>query len=132
MNSSRYQKKTQAAEVASDERKKQRKVREKEKKKLGPLLELCVSSLRRGHTNLLCIVPILSDVSEETLDRPPGQYNILAQTSISNPCGSTVLHATTHIDAYIRETGAFAEPAGYLGCSASPTFSLATTLTSWN
>ena len=26
-----------------------------------PLLDLCVSSLRRGHANLLCIVPILTD-----------------------------------------------------------------------
>ena len=25
------------------------------------LLDLCVSSLRRGHANLLCIVPILTD-----------------------------------------------------------------------
>ena len=31
------------------------------RKKLVTLLDLCVSSLRRGHTNLLCIVPILSD-----------------------------------------------------------------------
>ena len=30
-------------------------------KKLGTLLDLCVSSLRRGHANLLCIVPFLSD-----------------------------------------------------------------------
>ena len=30
-------------------------------KKLGTLFDLCVSSLRRGHANLLCIVPILSD-----------------------------------------------------------------------
>ena len=30
-------------------------------KKLLPLLDLCVSSLRRGHANLLCIVPILTD-----------------------------------------------------------------------
>ena len=29
--------------------------------KSGILLDLCVSSLRRGHANLLCIVPILSD-----------------------------------------------------------------------
>ena len=29
-------------------------------KKLFTLLDLCVSSLRRGHANLLCIVPILS------------------------------------------------------------------------
>ena len=28
-------------------------------KKLVSLLDLCVSSLRRGHANLLCIVPIL-------------------------------------------------------------------------
>ena len=31
------------------------------KKKQFTLLDLCVSSLRRGHANLLCIVPILSD-----------------------------------------------------------------------
>ena len=31
-------------------------------KNLIHLLELCVSSLRRGHANLLCIVPILNDV----------------------------------------------------------------------
>ena len=30
-------------------------------KKLVTLLDLCVSSLRRGHANLFCIVPILSD-----------------------------------------------------------------------
>ena len=31
------------------------------KKKMFTLLDLCVSSLRRGHANLLCIVPILTD-----------------------------------------------------------------------
>ncbi len=36
-------------------------------RKFGPFLDLCVSSSRRGHANLLCIVPILSDVSEEGL-----------------------------------------------------------------
>ncbi|TYI30525.1 hypothetical protein ES332_A05G394400v1 [Gossypium tomentosum] len=35
-------------------------------KKFGPFLDLCVSSLRRGYANLLCIVPILSDVPEGT------------------------------------------------------------------
>ena len=30
-------------------------------KNLGILLDLCVSSLRRGHANLLCIIPILTD-----------------------------------------------------------------------
>jgi len=29
--------------------------------KLFTLLDLCVSSLRRGHANLLCIVPVLTD-----------------------------------------------------------------------
>ena len=28
---------------------------------MDTLLDLCVSSLRRGHANLLCIVPILTD-----------------------------------------------------------------------
>lgn len=35
----------------------------KKKKMLELLLELCVSSLRRGHANLLCIVPIISGVT---------------------------------------------------------------------
>ena len=30
-------------------------------KTLFTLLDLCVSSLRRGHANLLCVVPILTD-----------------------------------------------------------------------
>jgi hypothetical protein len=37
----------------------------KVRKKFGTLLDLCVSSLRRGHANLLCIVPILSDDPQE-------------------------------------------------------------------
>ena len=36
----------------------------KEKLKIDFLLELCVSSLRRGHANLLCIVPSLMDASK--------------------------------------------------------------------
>ena len=35
--------------------------KEKCPKKLFTLLDLCVSSLHRGHANLLCIVPILTD-----------------------------------------------------------------------
>ena len=31
------------------------------RKKIHTLLDLCVSSLRRSHANLLCIVPILTD-----------------------------------------------------------------------
>ena len=37
---------------------------------LEPFLDLCVSSLREGHANLLCIVPILTDVTEVTGDEP--------------------------------------------------------------
>ena len=32
-----------------------------EAKKVDTILDFCVSSLRRGHANLLCIVPILTD-----------------------------------------------------------------------
>jgi len=36
-------------------------------KKVGPFLDLCVSSLRRGHANLLCSAPpILSDLTKGT------------------------------------------------------------------
>ena len=35
------------------------------------LLDLCVSSLRRGHANLLCIIPILKDDSRrESMNEP--------------------------------------------------------------
>ena len=40
---------------------------QKSQKILEPFLELCVSSLRRGHANLLCIVPILSVVPKNNL-----------------------------------------------------------------
>ena len=48
-------------------------------KDISTLLDLCVSSLRRGHPNLLCIVPILTeDVRRESRLSPldPGVYNI--------------------------------------------------------
>ncbi len=35
--------------------------RQNKNKKDDTLLDFCVSSLRRGHANLLCIVPILTD-----------------------------------------------------------------------
>ena len=38
-----------------------RAVRDGGGQKIDTLLDLCVSSLRRGHANLLCIVPILTD-----------------------------------------------------------------------
>ena len=34
-------------------------------KKLFTLLDLCVSSLRRGHANLLCIVPMLLGIARQ-------------------------------------------------------------------
>jgi len=37
----------------------------KAKKNFYTLLDLSVSSLRRGHANLLCIVPILADDLKE-------------------------------------------------------------------
>ena len=40
--------------------------RQGRQKILEPFLDLCVSSLREGHANLLCIVPILTDVTEVT------------------------------------------------------------------
>ena len=38
-------------------------------KNYGTISRLCVSSLREGHANLLCIVPILTDVAEATAIR---------------------------------------------------------------
>ena len=41
----------------------------KRSNKSSTLLDLCVSSLRRGHANLLCIVPILTDVPRKESKR---------------------------------------------------------------
>jgi len=35
---------------------------------------ICVSSLRRGHANLLCVIPILLDVSEEKAKNLGSRY----------------------------------------------------------
>ena len=40
-------------------------------KKLFTLLDLCVSSLRRGQANLLCIVPILTDDPRRKSENQP-------------------------------------------------------------
>ena len=50
------------------------------------LLDLCVSSLRRGHANLLCIVPILTDDPR----RESTQYNICSNARISKLISATV------------------------------------------
>ena len=47
-------------------------------KKCDTLLDLCVSSLRRGHANLLCIVPIKIDDSrrESLTDNRPASWTV--------------------------------------------------------
>ena len=52
-------------------------------KKWSYFLDLCVSSLRRGHANLLCIVPILTDDSRR---RSKGDNS--TRCSYSGPTGS--------------------------------------------
>ena len=53
------------AMLLEDAKKRKKKKKKKKKGEFDTLLDLCVSSLRRGHANLLCIVPILTDASEE-------------------------------------------------------------------
>ena len=48
----------------------------KNEKKIWNASRFCVSSLRRGHANLLCIVPILIDV------QPKLAHPIIAPTPI--------------------------------------------------
>jgi hypothetical protein len=58
-------------------------------KKFGPFLDLCVSSLRRGHANLLCIVPILSDVPKDELLSSALRYKRIF-TLATERCGTIV------------------------------------------
>ena len=51
-------------------------------KKLRYLLELCVSSLPRGHANLLCIVPILTD--EPKLELPTNFRQYIIRVTLNN------------------------------------------------
>ena len=51
-------------------------------KKLCTLLDLCVSSLRRGHANLLCIVPILTD--------DPRRESNVEEARLTLDCGDRV------------------------------------------
>ena len=53
------------------------------------LLDLCVSSLRRGHANLLCIVPILSD--------DPQRESILAQGQSEAQRGSKLYNTIVEV-----------------------------------
>jgi hypothetical protein len=56
--------------------------------KFGPFLDLCVSSLRRGHANLLCIIPILSHVLKMlVVDIGSGGVTLLiAKSNINIKC----------------------------------------------
>jgi hypothetical protein len=63
---------------------------QRKKKKFGPFLDLCVSSLRRGHANLLCIVPILSDVPKDELLCPTLYYKLIFNF-VSKRCGTCLL-----------------------------------------
>ena len=55
------------------------------------LLDLCVSSLRKGHANLLCIVPILTDDP-----RTPFARAFAKQSGGRNPLSSHYLFARDH------------------------------------
>ena len=46
-------------------------------KKSSTLLDLCVSSLRRGHANLLCIIPILTDDPRRESGKNHSKCNII-------------------------------------------------------
>jgi len=51
------------------------------KKIVEPFLEQSVSSLRRGHANLLCIVPILTDVPKDTIWTWRRLFDVLSNCS---------------------------------------------------
>jgi len=72
----------------------------KETKKLFTLLDLCVSSLRRGHANLLCIVPILTDdPRRESKKEYFLQYWLNSQTAQTEHTAHVAHPAhTAHID----------------------------------
>ena len=52
-------------------------------KKLFTLLDLCVSSLRRGHANLLCIVPILTD-DPKVSDKHGMRFRAITRSNFEN------------------------------------------------
>ena len=62
---------------------------EKSKKKLCTLLDLCVSSLRRGHANLLCIVPILTD--------DPRRESESTRSLVRRDCGDKLCGASLRV-----------------------------------
>ena len=79
--------------------------------KLLSLLDVCVSSLRRGHANLLCIVPMLTDDLRRESSGPRAMMSLAArwmsQTSSTwrrlslSICVYIYNHITTYIYIYI-------------------------------
>ena len=63
-------------------------------KKLFTLLDLCVSSLRRGHANLLCIVPILTDDPRRESKKDAIERRIVSRLRESDPKNG--LNEVTH------------------------------------
>ena len=64
------------------------------KKNGDTLLDMCVSSLRRGHANLLCIVPILADEPSEE-----GSNHYWMQSPLKGlKCSNTFVDGPTFIN----------------------------------
>jgi len=75
------------------------------RKNLEPFLDLCVSSLRRGHANLLCIFPILSVVPKHVYTHAIMIYihtkcTLMTQSPPSFPPQHTA-HTHSHFHAHI-------------------------------
>ena len=59
-------------------------------KKFSTFPDLCVSSLRRGHANLLCIVPILTDDPRRESVRESGPSATLVRLATAAIVGNVV------------------------------------------
>ena len=82
------------------------------------LLDICVSSLRRGHANLLCIVPILTDDPRRESKRREkhkfcgaystfvlGTSNSLFPPDITDGVSRSAVRAASHVDGLPRPNG---------------------------
>ena len=80
-------------------------------KKLFTLLDLCVSSLRRGHANLFCIVPILTDDPR----RQSGKHACLKHTRLASSRRFALACAAFVACSRLSTTSASPNPNLYLG-----------------
>lgn len=78
---------------------------EKKENKIKPFLDLFVSFLHKGHTNLLCVVSILLDVPEGKSLLPHPQLYKLLEAALYNQCGT--IHLETKV---IKELGTKLSP----------------------